>query len=62
MPKTKEELFSQHESNEQQHGSDTPSNSERGLLGVCAYYLRALSILMTINFRYILEELVMTVS
>ena len=58
MPKAKEEVFSQYESYEQQKriGSDTSGNSKGSILGVCIYYLIVLSILLTINFRYILEE------
>ena len=59
MPKTKEELFSQYKrvmKNKKRIGSDTPSNSKGGVLDVCIYYLIVLSILLTINFRYILEE------
>ena len=50
MPKTKEKLFSQYKrvmNNKKRIGSDTPSNSKGGVLGVCIYYLIVLSILLT---------------
>ena len=59
MPKTKEDLFSQYKrlmNNRKRSGGDTPSNSKRGILGVCIYHLIVLSILLTIYFRYTLEE------
>ena len=55
MPKTKEELFSQYKrlmNNRNRSGGDTPSNSKRGILGVCIYHL----IVLSVFFRYTLEE------
>ena len=59
MPKTKEDLFSQYKrlmNNRKRSGGDTPSSSKRGILGVCIYHLIVLPILLTIYFRYTLEE------